>query len=330
MYTAKENLMRTLEGRNPDRFVEGWNPFAIILNDPVYLYLRSNRVRGQRSLDRWGTCIYWPQDQPAAVPHITEENKVLKDITKWEELIVPDLAGNCTDWTAAKQTIEEIDRNEKLIVGFMPTGLFEQSHFLMGMEDALCNLILEPEAMHALLEVIGAYRMTYAKLLVENMKPDVILSHDDWGEKSRLFMHPDTWREFFKPHYAELYAYMKQNGVIVMHHADSYCEPIAEDMAEIGVDIWQGVLPQNDIPGMQKQLAGRMTLMGGIDTPLIDTADWSEETIRAETRRTCFAYGEGGCFIPCHTYGLPWTIYPEVDSIIRDEISRCSGTIFPV
>ena len=60
---------------------------------------------------------------------------------------------------------------------------------------------------------------------------------------------------------------MHDHGVLVMHHADSFLEPIVEDMAEIGVDVWQGVLPENDILKLQKQLDGRMTLMGGIDAP---------------------------------------------------------------
>ena len=42
-----------------------------------------------------------------------------------------------------------------------------------------------------------------------------------------------------------------------MHHGDSFMEPIVEDMVELGIDVWQGVLPQNDIPKLQKQLAGR-------------------------------------------------------------------------
>ena len=29
--------------------------------------------------------------------------------------------------------------------------------------------------------------------------------------------------------------YMKDNGVLIMHHADSYCEPIVEDMVELGI-----------------------------------------------------------------------------------------------
>lgn len=40
--------------------------------------------------------------------------------------------------------------------------------------------------------------------------------------------------------------------MIYIHHADCICQPIVTDMVEIGVDIWQGVIAQNDIVEIQK------------------------------------------------------------------------------
>ena len=68
--------------------------------------------------------------------------------------------------------------------------------------------------------------------------------------------------------------------------ADSFCEPIAEDMAEIGIDIWQGVLPTNDIAGLSRRLDGRMALMGGISS-VIDREDSTEEEIRGKCAGYC-------------------------------------------
>ena len=45
------------------------------------------------------------------------------------------------------------------------------------------NFLLEPEAMHELIDVICEYRLTYMKLVVEHLHPDCIVSHDDWGAK---------------------------------------------------------------------------------------------------------------------------------------------------
>jgi uroporphyrinogen-III decarboxylase len=198
----------------------------------------------------------------------------------------------------------------------------------MGFEDALVNMLLEPEHMKELCQAIGEYRFSYMKLIVDYLKPDVMLTHDDWGTKTALFMNPDTWREFIKPQYVKTYRYMKDHGVIIMHHADSFLEPIVEDMVELGVDIWQGVLPQNDIPVIQGRLGGRMALMGGIDAAVVDRGNSTEEEIRRETRRVCEEYASAGHFIPCITYGAPGTIHAHVDQIIGDEIRRCNKRMY--
>ena len=322
MLTEKENLLETLKkDGKPDRLVNQYEAFAVIMNDPIYRFTRGNRKKGTVSRDVWGTEIVWPENQPAATPHITEETKVIKDITRWRDYVsVPDLLSRCTDWEAAKAAAAAVDRDRQLLTCFMGTGVFEQCHFLMGFEDALMSLLLEPESMHELIDVIGEYRYTYAKLLIENLHPDAIISHDDWGDHDHLFMQPDIWREFFKPQYERIYGLMKDNGVMIVHHADSFLEPIVEDMAELGIDIWQGTLPSNNIPELQRKLAGWMTLMGGVDS-LIDRPDSTEEAIRREARRVCESYGPGGHFIPSVTYGLSGTIYPHVYDILTDEIA---------
>lgn len=330
MLTPRENFMETItKGGKPDRFVKQYEAVKIVRNDPVFRFLRGNFIKGTDFIDRWGTTMSWPEDQCGATPHITEEKKVLRDISHWRDYVtVPNLLANCsTGWEDAQRTIAEIDRKEYLVACYMGTGIFEQSHFLMGFEDTLLNTLAEPEAYADLLETIFEYRMTYAKLLVENLKPDIILSHDDWGTKISLFIRPDSWRKFFKPLYAKLYGYMRENSVLVMHHADSYLEDIVEDMAEIGIDIWQGTLPSNDIVSIQKRLDGKMALMGGIDS-VIDRPDVTEEEIRKEVRRACTEYKPGGMFIPSITYGFPGSIYPNVDPVINDEIDRCSKEMF--
>lgn len=326
MLTPRENLLETLkQNGQPDRLVNQYDPFTLIMSDPVYKFVRGNRVKGMTTNDVWGTEIVWPEDQHGAMPHVTAENKVLKDITKCRELKVPDLAAAAKDpagWEEALGEAAAVDRDEKLVMGFMGTGVFEQLHFLMGFEDTLMNFLAEPEAMMDLLEIVGEYRFTYLKLLVDNLKPDIILSHDDWGSKNAMFMSPQIWREMIKPQYAKIYGYARENGVMIMHHADSFMEPIVEDMVELGIDIWQGVLPQNDIVKLQEELQGRMVLMGGIDAAIVDCKDTPEDVIRTEVRRACTTYGPGGGFIPCMTYGGPGSIFPGVDGIVSDEINQ--------
>lgn len=333
MLTPKENFLETIKkDGKPDRLVSLYDPLTVI-PDPVGKFCRENRVKGTTSVDKWGVTIVWPEDQVAAMPHVTEENKVLPDIENWKDYVkVPDLVANCDDpalWEPTLEAAAKVDRNEQLIMSVMPTGIFEQMHALMGFEDTLCNLLMEPEYMMELADAIGEFRMDYARLLVKYLKPDVVISMDDWGSKESLFMKPEVWREIIKPQYEKLYKYLKDNGVIVIHHSDTFIEPLIEDMVELGVDVWQGAIPANDIKGLQKQLDGRMAMMGGFDC-IIDREDTPEEEIRAEMQHVCRDYGLGGHFIPCITYGPGETIYPHVYPIMRDEIARFNEENFGI
>lgn len=331
----KELVTETLKkDGKPDRLMQQFEAFQPIMNDPLQKFTRGNRVRGKNTRDRWGTMIMFPEDAPGPMPHVTDDDKVCPDITAWRDYVkVPDLLTPSREpgaWDEALALQEKVRSEGYLSLGFMGTGIFEQSHFLLGMEDALMSPLLEPEDTHEFLQMIADYRFAYTKELVDNLKPDAILSHDDWGSKENLFFPPNIWREFFKPHYEKIYGYMKDNGVIVLHHADCYLQPIVRDMVDVGIDIWQGVLVTNDIVEIQKELDGDMVVMGGIDS-IIDREDQSEEEIRAETRRACETYGPGGHFIPCLPSGLKASgIYPLTDKIIDDEVARYNKDVYGI
>ena len=90
-------------------------------------------------------------------------------------------------------------------------------------------------------------------------------------------------------------------------------------MAELGIQVWQGVLPENDIPALQRQLRGRLVLMGGMGAA-IDRADASPEEIRDYAKNVLASCGPLGHFIPSITYGLAGTVYPHVDRYIDEAI----------
>lgn len=321
MYTKRENFIRTMEWNQPDRLVNDYEALSVIRQDPVTLLDRGLRIKGQETKDIFGTVIIWPEDQPGGMPHVTEENKVIKDITNWKnELKLPNFKTMDLDWEPALLAAKEINREEQLLTSIMGTGLFERLHFLMGFEDTLINFLEEPEAMHELIEALLKVRLDYVELLMKNLKPEVIIHHDDFGSKHSLFLHANTWRSFFLEPYTKLYGFMREQGVIVIHHADCYGEPIASDLAVAGAQGWQGAIPENNITSLQENLKNKLVIMGGIDAG-IDSANWKEEEIRKETRRACETYGPAGGFIPCMTYGAPGTIFPEVLPILKDEIN---------
>ncbi|MBR0213298.1 MAG: hypothetical protein IJL95_01095, partial [Solobacterium sp.] len=141
--TPKEIFLELLKpDGQPERQLKQYEALHMVLTDPINGYLRGSRVRGSVSKDRWGTTINFPADAPGPMPVTTEELKVLKDITHWRDYVhAPDIITNCQEgWEECAAEARQKAGDERLVTGFMATGMFEQLHFLMGFEDTLTNL----------------------------------------------------------------------------------------------------------------------------------------------------------------------------------------------
>mgnify|MGYP004608826571 CR=1 FL=1 len=317
MMTLRENAMAIYNREQPDFYGDLMEAIELV-PDPVLMTCFGPQT-GEDYKDPWGVTWRFNPGAPGPHPHITDENKVIKDIEKWEEqLTVPGVDG--LDFGPAIQVAEATNRKEKF-VGFMfGGGLFERTHFLMGMEDALVNYLEYPDEMAALLRKIADYKIAYIRLMAEKVHPDIIFYHDDWGSKQNVFLPPTVWRELIKPLQTEIASVIHECGMIYMHHADCICQPIVKDMVELGVDIWQGVIAQNDIVKIQEITEGKLAMVGGIDGPAIDIDGISEAAIRKEVRRAIDTYCPGGRFYP----GIPNGVcYREWNnSIFMDELHK--------
>ena len=356
MQTPKEIFLELLKtDGQPERQLKQYEALSFNMLDPASRYMNNGLGKGSTFVNRWGVTIDWPSWAPGPMPVTTEDKKVLTDISRWREQVkLPRIAENAgfdpeelenirdmipenlqiladggdrtAAWELARQKGRENCGEGRLMCAFMGTGIFEQLHYLMGFEDTLTNLYEHPKEMHELIDAILSVRLEFAGLLMDGLKPDVLFTHDDWGTKDALFMKPEMWREFFKEPYRKFYGAARERGIITVHHADSYCFPIIEDMAEIGIQCWQGVLPENDIPACQAVTQGRLIYMGGLGAA-IDRADSAEEEIRSFTRNILESCCPGGQFIPCITYGLPGSVFPHVDPIINDEIDKYNARV---
>ncbi|MBF7095631.1 uroporphyrinogen decarboxylase family protein [Alkalibacter mobilis] len=312
----RENVMAVLNGKQPDYYGDLMNAVEFIF-DPVFMQDAMIPQDGSEHVDSWGTVRIFLPGAPGPHPHLTKENIVIKDIEKWEEqLVIPSIQD--LDWSAAREQSLSINREEKLACIFSPGGLFERSHFLMGMENALMNYLEYPEEMKALLRKIADYKIEFIRKAGEECHPDIIFYHDDWGTKQNLFLPPQVWREIIKPLQKEISDAIHEAGMIYMHHADCICQPIVEDMVEIGIDIWQGTIAQNDIVEIQRITKGNLPMVGGIDGPKIDIENITEEEIRAEVRRAIDTYCPGGPFFPSIPNGICFREWNN--SIVMDEL----------
>ncbi|HHT16693.1 MAG TPA: methyltransferase [Papillibacter sp.] len=293
--TPRENVMAVFNRQQPEYYGDFMPALDFVL-DPVFMRDRIPQD-GREHRDSWGTLFRFDPGSPGAHPVVNNSNAVIRDITKWkEQLNVPTLSD--LDWSGAAEQAKRIDRSEKFCAIFSTRGLFERSHHLMGMEEALTNYLEYPEEMADILRIVADYKNESIKLAAKYIKPDAIVYHDDWGYKKNLFLPPRIWREIIKPLHTEIVKTAHECGMMFVHHADCICEPIVLDMVEMGIDVWQGVIPQNDIVKIQQVTEGKLAMNGGIDGPAIDIENITEEEIRAEVRRAIDTYCPAGRFYP--------------------------------
>ena len=328
MLTKRQNLIETIRGGKPDRFVNQFEAIAMILGNP---YMSSNRdFSDQRiTVNAWGVTIQFKENTPGPFPVHDEEHKVVKDITKWRETVHgPNLQFPKSEWDKFKAQVDKIDRSEYFATAFIAPGVFEQLHYLMGMDDCLINFYLEPEAMHELIDYLTEWELEYASVLCENLQPDAILHHDDWGSQKSTFLSPAMFEEFIVPAYKKIYGYYKSHGVeLIIHHSDSYAATLVPSMIDVGIDIFQGCLDTNDIPSLIRQYGDKIAFMGGINNGVVDVHDWSAEKIAPYVEKICRECGTKS-FIPCCTGGGPGTTYPGVYDEVTRQIDRMSTLMF--
>lgn len=317
MLTKRENMTAILNGEQPDYYGDFMDAMALV-PDPVFM---SDRVPqdGEVHKDSWGVEFLWLPDSPAKHPLGRPEGLVISDIEDWEQqLVIPDLSA--LDWSDAKKAASEVDRTESFLAVFNTAGLFERSHHLMGFEEGLVNYLMYEDEIAGLLRAIADFKIDFIHTAARELGIDAIFYQDDWGSKANLFLPPALWRRLIKPLHTEIVAAAHEHDILFVHHADCFCEPVASDMVEMGVDIWQGVIPQNDIVKIQKETGGSLPMIGGIDGPAIDLEDISEEAIRAEVRRAIDSYCPGGRFFPGVAYGK--LFIGRNQEILEDELKK--------
>jgi len=327
MLTKKQNLMETMKGGNPDRFVNQYEFMDIILEAPMDLPLAPGP--GTRIKNKWGITFDWPADQLGSFPMHDEEHKALKDITNWKESVkAPSVFYTDEEWAAAEAHAKSVDRNDKFVTAFCAPGIFEMTHHLMSMEDALMALYEEPEAMKELIDYVVEYELAYAAEVVKHIQPDALFHHDDWGSQRSSFISPAMFDEFILPAYKKVYGFWKANGVeLIVHHSDSYAANLVPEMIEMGIDIWQGAMTTNNVPELIKQYGGKITFMGDIDSGRVDFPGWTREKIYEDTKKACEECGKL-YFIPCLSQGLNISSFPGVYEATSEIIDQLSKEIF--
>ena len=174
---------------------------------------------------------------------------------------------------------------------------FEQLQFIRKTENLYMDLMDIPDRMRAFMKTMHAF---YCELLEEWAKTEVdgLNMMDDWGAQNSLLIHPNLWRELFKPMYQDYIDIAKRYGKKMFMHSDGYILDILPDLAEMGLD---AINSQIFCMGVEKlaPLAGKLTFWGEMDRQHLLVEGTPEDIRNAVEKVRGTLWRDGGCIAQC-------------------------------
>lgn len=329
MLTPRENLLQIIQGGKPEYLMDQRSYLGAVF-DPIITDAVGFCEVGQTIKNAWGATITWSEGQPGPYPSDTAETRVIKDIEQWKDAVIPPDPASYTedDWTPYMEAAAKVDRSQQFVTVEMPQGIFEKIHYLAGMEDTLCAFMEYPDEMHELIDYMVDWELKVAQIQLERFQPDALFHADDFGTQIGTLFSREVMQEFLVPAYQKLYGFWKDNGVqLIVHHNDAYSAPFVPEFIDMGIDIWQGPVTENDLPALVKEYGGRISFQGGIDNGKFDVKDWSYDKIRDHVKALVESTGTL-YMIPSFTSAAPGSAFPGAYEAASKAIAEVSQELF--
>ena len=186
--------------------------------------------------------------------------------------------------------------------------LFERSWFLFGMENILCEMMLDPDRMKRLLRGFTDFHKKVMTGLAAAGAHGYFTS-DDLGSQETLIFSPGVFLRQYLPLYEELVDHCHSVGMHFWLHSCGAVTDILEDLVSIGVDVIHPIQPvAMDQEAVAREYRGRITFLAGIDVQYLLPGGSFEDVVRG-TRKLVdtFDREEGGCILAASNGIMPET-----------------------
>ena len=255
---------------------------------------------------------YW-QDQFGIVWNRTID----KDIGNVEEFLIkePDISTYDfpePDLERNGRVLEKLlaENPDRFCFGGIGFSMFERAWTLRGMENLLCDMILNPGFVDDLLDSILEYNLKALDHLL-TYPVDCIRFGDDWGQQTGLITGPSLWRRFIKPRVAIMYEKAKSSGRYVMQHSCGKVQELFPDLIDMGLDIFNTFQPEvMDVAFCKREYGKHLTFYGGISTQQVLPYVGPGELKRV-IRYMIDTIGKDGGYIIAPTHAIPRDVAPE-------------------
>lgn len=289
--TEKENLELVFAGKEPAWIPYHEDAFSFMLN--VTLKREYNPSTGYY-VDPFGVSFINTPD--GGIPANTHSHVFeLEDITRWRD-IIPKIDLDQIDWETEAKRLRATMVKDGQMIDYYAGFVWDELHYMMGFENALLSLALEPEETGKALNAIADFWIDVMRHQCKYLKPEMITFMEHIATNKGLLMSPDTYRKILKPIHKKMFDAVHELGAIPTMHVDGDISAIIEDIVEVGVKAIEPLQIYNDI-NLYKEKYGLVAIGGWDSFGRGNQADSTEEEVRDSVRLAMDTYGPGGRYI---------------------------------
>ena len=243
-----------------------------------------------------GFGVRWVNPESGGGAPIPAPGEFLLDtetIVDWKRRVkFPDLAA--FDWESQAKMELSMGNPEVQCIEFgSGNGPFERLAAMMGFEEALMALALEPEASYDFMNAVVDYKIDTLEYVKKYYHAEVFTNYDDIATEQCTFMAPETYRELIKPLHKKLNDAVYASGMLPVQHTCGKADALIEDFIETGAAAWTSVQPTNDIAAILQKYGSQICISGGFDSNGRPARpETTDEEVRAEVRRCMDEYGK--------------------------------------
>lgn len=301
--TGEERIISALRLETPDQvptfewFVDSIVGEALVgSTDPVEIVekleldginiradYRREQIDETTFTDEWGVTR---RVTPDCIPAVLASP--ISDITRHVDYVFPDPAADHR-FESLAGAYDKLGGKQALILNLRDG--WSDMRDLLGYEDSLMNLLLEPEHFASLLDRVVDYNLALARAAVERYDIRIIATTDDIANANGLLVPPAKYFELIAPAFAKAVKGYKDLDCYCIKHCDGDVTPLIEFWIEAGIDC---IDPIDPTAGMKmaefKQKYGdKICLKGNIDCTGA-LCDGTEEDVEEEVK-ICLAEG---------------------------------------
>jgi len=292
--TSRELVRRAIRFEDPPRIPYS---FVVPLESDFFEVILADRLSAERGPDRpteLGAIYYdeWGVGQEVTGrgwDHAFEHP--LADLSQVDDFPFPDLAA-VDRFERLRPFIEEAARAGKYVVGFDPIMAFERMRSLVGFEELMVAPYIQPDGLRRLIARLTDLTVAIVNRWADLGQVDAFMTWEDWGLQTGLQMKIDTFREFYRPHYARIADAAHARGLHFIWHNCGQILDMIPDMIDMGVDVVQ--LDQPRLMGhdrLAQAFGGRICFWNTVDIQWSVEPGVTEGELRAEAKRMRQAYG---------------------------------------